>query len=379
MRLFPKAKGKRKLIIMLSIFSILLIITIISRISSAMWLRYQVKEKVIRTVNTITAKHAPWEEEVILPGDLRAWHEAPIYARSSGYVKNWYVDIGYRVEKGQLLAEIETPELDAALRNAEAQLIAIEAKNKLAQSTADRWLDLLKTKSVSQQETDEKVDTATAIEAEVIAQEAKRDKLKELVGFGRVVAPFNGTITARRTDIGNLINAGSKPDEQEPLFRISQTDPLRLYVSIPQTYSSRLSAKMTVDLTFTEHPGQTFPAILIKTADGINPVTRTLLAEFQVNNAKNELLEGSYAQVHFRLPSYANSIVLPVNALLFRKEGLQVATVTQHNRIAIKSVTVSRDFGLQVQINSGIAQGTTIVLNPADAIMNGEKVRLKNG
>ena len=248
------------------------------------------------------------------------------------------------------------------------------AQNKLAQSTAARWVDLLKSDSVSKQETDEKVDTAHALQASVTAAKAKLAHLQELVGFERIIAPFDGTISARATDIGALINAGSNPNAK-PLFRIVQTNPLRVYVKIPQAYSSIIKPNMVVSLHFAEHPGVSFPAKLLQTAGAMNPISRTLLAQFVVNNKQNELLAGGYTSVHFKMPTSLQTIRLPVNTLLFRAQGLQVATLDKNNQVVLKSITISRDFGHYVEIRSGIKPGERIILNPSDSIFNGEKVR----
>ena len=311
----------------------------------------------------------------MLPGTMLAWHEAPIYARTNGYVKEWYVDIGSRVNQNDLLAQIETPELDAQLRQAEADLNVAIAQNKLAQTTAKRWVHLLKTDSVSKQATDEKVDTAKALAATVVSMRANRDRLRELVSFEKVVAPFTGIISDRRTDIGALINSGSMPNEQKPLFRMVQLDPLRLYVKIPEAYSSRIKSKMTVSVEFGEHPGKTFPAQLLETAHAIDPKTRTLLAQFVVQNKKGELLPGSYTEVMFAMPSYPEAVRLPVNTLIFRKEGLQVATLDKHNCVVLKNITIHRDFGNDVEIVSGIHPGESIIINPSDSIYHGQLVK----
>ena len=327
-------------------------------------------------VRVVKAISAPRTYDIVLPGTVLAWHEAPIYARTNGYVKTWYVDIGYAVNAGDILAEIETPELDASLRQAEADLNVTIANNKLAQTTAIRWKKLLKTDSVSIQETEEKVDEAEALAASVIAARANRDRLRELVGFEKVIAPFKGMISDRTTDIGKLVNQGSKPAEAKPLFRMVQTDPLRLYVKIPQTYVTRIQPNMLVRMEFAEHPGQLFFAKLLKTAQAIDTKTRTLLAEFKVNNHQGVLLPGGYTQVHFAMPSIATAVRLPVNTLIFRKRGLQIATLDSNSRVLLKKITVSCDFGNYVEVDSGIGAGEKIIINPSDSIYNGQQVNV---
>lgn len=270
---------------------------------------------------------------------------------------------------------IETPELDAQERQARADLKTAIANNQLAQITARRWLNLVKTKSVSQQETDEKVSTAAALKAAMFAAKANLQRLQELVSFERVIAPFDGVITDRATDIGDLIDAGSS-STSSPLFRITQTSPLRIYVKIPQYYSSRIKPNMTVQLRFAEHPGKVFFARLFETAQAIDPNTRTLLAQFTTPNKNGELLPGGYTEVLFELPSPAQAVILPVNTLLFQAQGLQVATLDKENKIILKPVTIRRDFGSKVEIATGVVPGDKIVLNPPDAISTGEKVRV---
>jgi RND family efflux transporter MFP subunit len=368
-------KSRQRMFIFLCVIVIVFLMIIASRIWSAIALHYQTNKRAIPIVATITAASAPSDEDVILPGNVEAWHEAPVYARTNGYIKKWYVDIGAQVKEGELLAVIETPELDAQLRQAEANLNVVLAQNKLAQSTAARWLDLLKSDSVSKQETDEKVNSAHALEASVIAAKANLVRLQELVGFERIIAPFAGTISARATDIGALINAGNNQSDK-PLFRIVQTNPLRVYVKIPQSYASVIKPNMVVTLQFPEHPGQSFPAKLLKTAGAIDPTSRTLLAQFIVDNKNGELIPGSYTEVHFKMPTSAQMIRLPVNTLIFRAEGLQVATLDQNNEVVLKSITVNRDFGSFVEVRSGIKLGEHIIINPPDSIFNGEKVQV---
>lgn len=360
---------------MIGFILVILLLLIYFRVRAENTLRIDTDKQAVLIVNTMVAKPGPSSEEIILPGNVQAWHEATIYARTSGYIKKWYVDIGSRVKKGDLLAEIESPEVDAQLHQAEADLNTALANYALAQSTAKRWVNLLKTDSVSKQETDEKVSSAKATEAIVHAAQANRDRLKELVGFEKIIAPFDGTITSRTTDIGALINAGSTT-AIVPLFHIVQANPLRIYVQIPQSYSSNITPDMQVSLHFAEHPGKSFPAKLFQTADAINANTLTLLAQFIAKNPNGELLPGGYTEVHFKMPVSQKLIRLPVNTLLFRKEGLQVATV-ENNKVKLKSVTISRDFGNEVEINTGLNVGDQVILNPSDSLIDGEEVHVE--
>lgn len=361
---------------LLVICLILLVLTLmLFRAYAAYQLRKQTHEQAIPIVATLIAKPGALFEEIVLPGNVQAWHEATIYARRNGYIKNWYVDIGSRVKKGQLLAKIEAPEVNAQLYQAEADLNTAIANESLAIITAKRWVNLLKSRSVSKQETDEKVIGEKATLAIMRAAEANRDRLRELVGYENVIAPFDGVISYRAIDIGSLINEGSGTTIF-PLFNIVQSHPLRIYVQIPQTYVARIEDNMEVSLHFTEYPGKSFPAKLYKTAEAIDPKSLTLLAQFWADNPNNEILPGGYTEVHFKMPLSSQLIHLPVNTLLFRGPGLQVGVVDKDNRVVLRSVTVSRDFGNDVEISAGLKAGERVILNPPDALANGEKVKL---
>ena len=370
-----KNPSNRRWVIAATILFFTLLMITSMRIWAFALLRYKTNQQAIPVVKIIQATKGQLTHEIILPGTISAWHEASIYARTSGYIKNWYVDIGDTVTTGQILAEIEAPELDAQLHQAKAKLNVAMAQNTLAQLTAKRWLNLVKSNWVSKQATDEKIDSAKALAATVIAEEAAYKELETLVSFENITAPFSGIITARDTDIGALINAGHNP-ESKPLFRLVQNDPLRLYVHIPQNYSSQITPEMQVKFSVEEHPGQLFKATRLETAKAIDPKTGTLLAQFIVQNKKGHLLPGSYTQVYFSLQTPSNSIRLPVNSLLFREEGLQVATLDKNNHVLLKKVTMHRDFGHDVEISSGVTPGDRIILNPSDSIMNGEYVRV---
>ena len=368
------SKNRHILYIAGTIILVIALIGIGMRVVSFNKLKNQTKDQAVPIVSTIKANLDSGIEEIILPGNVQAWHEATIYARTNGYIKKWLVDIGIKVKKGELLAIIETPEVDAQLRQAQADLKTAIANYELAKSTAIRWTTLLKTDSVSKQETDEKVSAEKSLNAIVNSTKANRDRLQDLVSFNRIVAPFDGVITSRTTDIGSLIDAGS--NAPVPLFHIVQSNRLRVYVNVPQNYSSKIVPKMIVDLEFAEHPGKNFPAKLIQTAKAINPTTRTLLSEFEVNNDQYILMPGSYTQVHLKLPKDKNNIKLPVNTLLFRAEGLQVATLPSDGKVVLKSVTIARDFGNVVEINSGIKAGDVIIINPPDSLETGQVVHV---
>ena len=366
--------SRRVMFVLLILLSVLLIVSS-WRIWVFLQLRQTTRLNAIRTVTTIEVKSAPTVERLTLPGRLQAWHQTPIYARTNGYIKQWYVDIGDRVKKGDLLAEIETPELNAQLRQAEADLQAIMAQSDLADLTATRWRHLLESDSVSKQDAENKFYAAKSLAARIVAQRAKRDRLRELVAFERIIAPFSGVISERGIDIGDLITAGDTA-QSKPLFQIVQTDKLRLYVSIPELYSTRIRSKMTVQLRFAEHLGQTFDAYLLNTAHALNPKTQTLLAEFIVDNHHHHLLPGSYSETTFLIPSAAHHLIIPVNALLFRAEGLQLALVDEHHRVTLRRVLVYRDEGTRVDIQMIFKASERVILNPPDSISEGELVRV---
>ncbi len=314
--------------------------------------------------------------ELVLPGNLEANYEAPIYARTSGYLRRWLVDIGARVRKGQLLAEIDAPEVDQQLRQAEADLATAEANRKIADVTAERWRHLRETDSVSKQEADEKLSAAQASEAQVEAAQANVRRLRDLASFERIVAPFDGVITARNTDIGRLINAGSGAGAE--LFRIADMQRLRLYVQVPQIDAAAMKRGLEAQLSLPDRPGKDFVATLATTSSAIDPATRTLTAELFVDNSSGELLPGEYAEVHFELPpgSTGQSFRLPANVLLFRGDGLHVATVDEHDRVVMKPVAIGRDYGSAIEVVSGLSPNDDVILSPPDSLADGATVRV---
>jgi RND family efflux transporter MFP subunit len=358
----------------LSLLLIIAIIGIAFRIVEYIRLRRDTDQQSIPTVATIVVLKGPAREKLILPGNILAWHEATIFARTNGYLIKWYTDIGAHVRTGDLLAVISTPEVDSQLRQTEAQLKTAQANYKLAKITADRWKNLLKTNSVSQQDTDERVSNEKAQAAIVASTIANRDRLRDLVSFQKVIAPFDGVIMSRTTDIGRLINAGS--NGSVPLFRIVQYNPLRVYVRVPQIFSTRIRPGLTGELHFSQHPEKVYPAKLLDTARAIDARTRTLLIQLKADNPENELFSGSYAEVHLIIPSQKNAVLIPVNTLVFQSKGLQVATVTDTNHAVLKSIRIGRDFGDTVEVIEGLIPGERIILNPPDSLTSGQTVRL---
>jgi RND family efflux transporter MFP subunit len=333
----------------------------------------------IQSVITVaTTKPQPLSDltELILPGNLQANYEAPIYARTSGYLKRWLVDIGTPVKAGQLLGEIESPEVSAQLNQAQADLATAEANRKIASVTAERWRNLRASDSVSKQEADEKISLAASNDAQVQAAKANVQRLRELTSFQKVIAPFDGIVTARNTDIGQLIVAGSNTGPE--LFRVADMRKLRLYVHVPQTYAALMKPGITADLVFPDRPGKVYTAKLDSTSSAIEQSTRTLLAQLSVENKNNELLPGAYSEVHFKLPvgSSSESFKLPANVLLFRGDGMKVATVGENGQVIMKEVTIGRDYGSDIEIVQGLTAEDKVILSPPDSLTDGVSVHV---
>jgi len=307
-----------------------------------------------------------------LPADVQAFVQASIHARASGYLKNWFVDIGDEVTNGQELAEIETPELDEQLAQAKAQVDQAQAALDLAKVTANRWTELLKTASVSEQETDEKKSDYVLQQANAEAAQANLHRLQDLKNFDRVTAPFTGIITERNTDIGELIAADSGPE----LFRMAQTDPLRVYVQMPQQYIYGITAGQKAELIFQELSGRTFKATITRTAGAVDPITRTLQVELQVPNPHGEILAGSYAQVRFNESAAPKVLTISDNAIIFRAQGTQVAIVDRNNTVHLKQVKLGRDFGSVIEVMDGLSATDRVIDNPPDSIADGMSVQI---
>jgi RND family efflux transporter MFP subunit len=312
-----------------------------------------------------------------LPGRLEAYSRAPIYARVSGYLKSWKVDIGTVVRAGQLLGEIEAPELDQQLSQGKADLMTAQANEELARTTAERWQRLLKTDSVSVQEVDMKVGDFAAKEAVVKAASANVERLQVMEGFKKMVAPFSGVVTARDTDVGALINAGSGKGLE--LFVVSDIHKLRLYVNVPQNYVARVTPGTKAQMTVPERPGQTFTATVEASSQSVDPASGATLVQLAVDNQAGELLPGAFANVHFDLPLASADLSVPASALIFDHNGVRVATIGPENRIDFKPVSIARDLGDVVQISSGLAANDRIVNSPPDGIGKGDQVRIATG
>ncbi len=317
------------------------------------------------------------QQEIILPGNLEAFTDSPIYARTDGYLKKWYFDIGAHVRKGQLLADIESPEVDQQLAQAQADLGTAETNAANAHIQSTRYQELVKTDSVSQLDTDNFKTQAAAGDTAVKSARANVQRLSELVGFEKVYAPFDGVITARNTDIGQLINAGAgNGTGATELFHLAAAQTLRVYVNVPQVYSQGLKQGMTADLTFNELPGKKFTGRLVRTSRQIDPTSRTLLVEFDVDNRSGELFPGAYTEVHFKSGLTTSSFIVPVSALMFRSEGLRIAVVDENSKAKLVPVILGHDDGATVQVINGLAANDRVIQNPPDSLIEGETVRV---
>jgi RND family efflux transporter MFP subunit len=375
-----RARTARTLARSAGVFVVLAVIVVAWSVVSAYNASAKLKEvteaQSFVTVATVSPEPLKGTVELILPGNLQANYEAPIYARTSGYLKRWLVDIGTPVKAGQLLGEIESPEVNSQLRQAQADLATAEANQKIANLTAERWRNLRSSDSVSKQEADEKISVAASNDAQVQAAHANVQRLRELTGFQKIAAPFDGVVTARNTDIGQLITAGNNTGPE--LFRVADMRRLRLYVRVPQTYAAMMQPGLTAELMFPDRPGKLYTASLDSTSSAIDQATRTLLAQLSVENKSNELLPGAYAEVHFNLPEGAASqaFKLPANVLLFRGDGMQVATVGPNNQVVMKSVTIGRDYGSTIEVTQGLTVNDKVILSPPDSLVDGVTVRI---
>jgi RND family efflux transporter MFP subunit len=346
---------------------------ILSRLYARIVLEHAAGDAAIFTVATTHPLRGPGSDLLVLPGTVQAFYEAPIYARTNGYLRVWYTDIGARVKKGQLLAEIDTPEVDQQLRQAEADLATAEANYQLARTTNERWQGLLATESVSKQDADERAGDAAAKAAAAQSAAANLARLKDLESFKRVLAPFDGVVTQRNTDVGALINAGEAPGGA--LFRVADTHRLRIYTSVPQSYAGQVRQGESAGLVFADHPTQRFEAQVAETAHALDASSRTLQVELQIDNSRGELLPGSYADVHFELQGGA-SLRVPANAVLFRSQGLLVATVDSSQHAHLRPIVQGRDFGKEIEVLSGVTESDNLIVNPPDSLSDGMQVRV---
>src|ERR1700730_12529644 len=368
---------RRWLVLIIAVVAVaaLLVSGIVSRVRARTTLKAETAQVALTAVSVVSPKQTAPAQEIILPGNVQPFITSPIYARTNGYLRKWYVDMGGRVKQGQLLAVIETPEVDQQLQQARSNLLTAQANPELAAITKSRYQGLLKSNAVSQQDVDNTVGTYNANKAIVEADQAAVEQYAALVSFEKVYAPFDGVITARNTDIGDLINSGSSANVKTDLFRIAQPGTLRVYVNVPEQYSRGIKVGMTADLSLAEFPDRKFQGKLVRTAEAINVTTRTLLIEIDVNNPTGTLLTGSYAEVHLAVPTQASTFLLPVNTLIFRSEGLRVATV-KNGKVVLTAVTPGHDFGSQIEIVSGLKPDDQVIVNPPDSIVSGQQVQI---
>jgi RND family efflux transporter MFP subunit len=345
-----------------------------SRLTAETRLQESAQASAIPYVDVVSPKASADADEIALPGSTSAFSDTPIYARTSGYVKHWYVDIGARVRKGQLLATIETPELDQQLRQARADLENAEANLQLATTTAARWQHLLETDSVSHQETEQAVSDLHSKQALVNSSKANVERLEQLQAFERVTAPFDGVVTARNTDVGALVQAGDNSGPKE-LFHLAAMQTLRVYVAVPEIYAASVKTGEQARLTLDALPGETLTGTIVRNADAIDAASRTLNVEVDVDNPTGHLLPGAYAFVHLRLPPHPGSVTIPSNALLFRSEGLR-AGVVRNGRVELTPISIGQDYGSSVEVISGLSARDTVIVNPSDSLANGAAVQL---
>jgi RND family efflux transporter MFP subunit len=361
--------------IALIVTAALLISGIRSRVRASAKLRTETSQVAITAVSVVSPARTSPAQEIILPGNMQPFITSPIYSRTNGYLGKWYVDIGAHVKQGQLLAVIDTPEVDQQVEQSLSNLNTAKANLALAEITKNRYEGLLKSNAVAQQDVDNAVGTYNANKAMVDASQANVKQLQALQSFEKIYAPFDGVVTARNTDIGDLINSGSSGGVQTDLFHIAQPGTLRVYVNVPEEYSQGVKAGMTADIVLAEFPGRRFRGKLVRTADAINVTTRTLLIEIDVDNPTGELLTGSYAEVHLKVPTQASTFLVPVNTLIFRSEGLQVGVVND-GKVVLTSVTPGHDFGNQIEIVSGLKSNDQVIINPPDSVVSGQKVEI---
>ena len=359
-------------IIVLCIFLLILVWGLFSRFTASHQLAASTGDASVPIVSIINPQDNGAPRSLVLPGNVRAFYQAPIYAQVSGYLKQWNFDIGAAVKEGDVLAEVSTPDLDQQLIQAKADLVSAQANHALSASTARRWNALLAKDAVSQQDADEKNGDLAAKIAAVDSAQANVERLQALEAFKNILAPFDGLVTARNTDVGALVSVGG----QTPLFMVDDEHRLRIYVNVPQVYSAEVKPGSIATFTVPEYPGQSFDTTLVSTSNAIDPVSGSLLVQFQVDNANNNLHPGDYAQVHINLPVDTEAVTVPPSALMFRDNGMEVATLGPGNHAVIKPVTIGRDLGTVVEISTGLAHDDKVIDNPPDSLEQGDEVRI---
>jgi RND family efflux transporter MFP subunit len=374
----PGSKVTRSVMLLLVVIVLALVVLwgISSRRKANAQLSQETEDLAIPTVSVIHPKLGAPQQEIVIPGDMQPYTDAPIFARTNGYLKKWYADIGANVKAGQLLAEIDSPEVDQQLQQARADVATAQANMNLAEVTATRYKDLLKTDSVAQQDVDNATGNYDARRTTVESAQANVKRLQDMQAFEKVYAPFDGVITARNTDVGQLIDSGSSGGTSRELFHIAAVNPLRVYVNVPQFDSPQIRSGLHADLVLNEFPGRRFQGTVVRNSGAIDNSTRTLLTEVDVDNSARLLKPGGYVEVHLKLPSPVNTFTLPVNATIFKSAGLQVAIVKNGKTISLIPVTPGRDFGTEIEIVAGLKGDESVVLNPSDSLTEGAEVRV---
>jgi len=371
------ARSVHKALVVAAIILVALILsgaaTMISRRHDEKVLAKDTEVNAVPTVAVVHPKPEKPDDEIVLPGTLQAFEESPIFARTNGYLVRWYKDIGSRVKQGDLLAKIDTPEVDQELSQARANREQIVAQLKLARISAERWENLRKTDSVSQQEADQETSGYQQAQANLAAADANVRRLEQLESFKNVYAPFTGVLTRRNVDPGALINAGAGGKE---LFDMAKTDVLRVFVTVPQAYVPSVRVGMETVITLQEMPGEKFKGKVTRTSESIDPATRTLLTEIDVPNPDGRLLPGSFGQIHFSVPDNVNKVTIPVNAMLFRQEGTRVAVVDQNGIVHLRPISIGRDYGATLEVLGGVEANEQVIVNPSDSLEEGQKVRI---
>ena len=372
----PSRRGVRIAgVIALVVIVVVVILGLATRVFEAKHLKTWTDDQNVPTVNVATPEQKGAGASLQLPGRIEAYTQAPMYARTGGYLKSWKVDIGGKVKAGQLLAEIETPDLDQQLLQAKADLASAQANESLAATTAKRWQAMLASDSVAKQDVDEKTGDYTAKRALANAAKANVDRIEATKGYTRIVAPFDGIVTARNTDVGALINEGSTGGGQ-PLFVVSDVSKLRVYVQVPQTYVPSIPAGATAELTVPEYPGRTFTAKVDASSQAVNAGSGSTLLQLSVDNADGKLMPGSFTNVRFKLDANAAGLRVPASALIFDASGLHLATVGGDNKVTFKAVTIRHDYGKTVEIGSGLAADDRVIDSPPDGLVNGDQVKI---
>ena len=372
-----RGRSAAAMLIAVVVVGLLVATGIVPRLRSRKALAAETSELAAPTVLVIQPKRGAPSQEILLPGNIQAFVDAPIYARTNGYLKRWYFDIGSYVKQGQLLAEIESPEVDQQLSQAQADLGTATENLHLSQITSSRFSDLIKQDAVSQQDTDNATSDLAAKNTALKSAQANVDRLKQLVSFEKVYVPFDGVVTARNTDIGQLIDSGASGGQARSLFQIAAINKLRVFISVPQIYSQAATPGLTADLTLAEFPGRRFQGKLVRTSRSIDPTARTLNVEVDVDNSKGELMPGAYTEVHLKLKEGIPTMTIPVSALLFRQEGLRVVVAKRDNTAELLPVTLGRDFGDFAEITTGLTGQERIISNPPDSIIDGERLNIQ--